>query len=189
MNATQLGQIVEASVRRLECLAQRPADIASELDGIAVALTSPLKAAAREKLLDQAAKLRAEQALLPQTEGAFKTRIAAERKAAQAAKPDGRKPAIAKFEETTAAPTIPGSMPDPLAIQFTDQSDPGNASSIGWEWRFGDGLVSYEQNTVHSYAEPGPYAVSLTVTTPFGADTTTEEITVGKAGNTARKTK
>jgi len=46
-----------------------------------------------------------------------------------------------------------------------------NGSSIGrgispltWKWDFGDGNISYEQNTTHVYESPGFYLVNLTLT-------------------------
>lgn len=50
----------------------------------------------------------------------------------------------------------------PLVVSFTDQS---GGSINRWEWDFnGDGVVdSTEQNPSHIYANPGTYAVSLTV--------------------------
>ncbi|MDR9817470.1 MAG: PKD domain-containing protein [Candidatus Methanoculleus thermohydrogenotrophicum] len=60
-----------------------------------------------------------------------------------------------------------GGLP-PLAIQFTDTSG-GNPT--GWEWDFGDGNTSTEQNPIHIYTRVGTYPVTLTVTGPFGSDT------------------
>lgn len=48
----------------------------------------------------------------------------------------------------------------PLTVTFTDQST-GEIES--WSWEFGDGHSSEEQNPVHTYTEPGFYAVALTV--------------------------
>jgi PKD repeat protein len=38
------------------------------------------------------------------------------------------------------------------------------ADIISWAWDFGDGITSIQQNTVHVYAAPGDYKVTLTVT-------------------------
>jgi len=59
----------------------------------------------------------------------------------------------------------------PLQVQFTDQSI-GTISS--WEWHFGDGGASTEQNPMHTYQTSGVYTVSLTVTGPLGSDTETK---------------
>lgn len=41
-----------------------------------------------------------------------------------------------------------------------------NNQGIFWEWSFGDGDVSYDQNPTHIYNNDGYYYVCLTVTTP-----------------------
>ncbi len=46
-------------------------------------------------------------------------------------------------------------------INFTDQSTLAGITS--WNWSFGDGATSTLQNPVHSYASPGQYTISLTV--------------------------
>lgn len=46
------------------------------------------------------------------------------------------------------------------SIQFTDTSHPELISS--WEWVFGPGQYSYEQNPTHIYEEEGTYTVTLT---------------------------
>ncbi|AKB36589.1 hypothetical protein MSSAC_1999 [Methanosarcina siciliae C2J] len=48
---------------------------------------------------------------------------------------------------------------EPLSVQFTDSSE----NATGWNWDFGDGAVSNEQNPVHTYLSPGNYAVNLKV--------------------------
>ena len=48
----------------------------------------------------------------------------------------------------------------PLTVSFTDQSS-GEIES--WNWSFGDGQTSEEQNSGHTYLEPGYYSVALTV--------------------------
>lgn len=48
-----------------------------------------------------------------------------------------------------------------LAIDFTDES-PGTPSA--WEWDFGDGDTSTEQNPTHTYDGSGAYLVFLTIT-------------------------
>jgi subtilase family serine protease len=45
-------------------------------------------------------------------------------------------------------------------IEFTDIS---TGSPTSWQWDFGDGYTSTEQNPVHSYQDVGVYDVSLTV--------------------------
>lgn len=47
----------------------------------------------------------------------------------------------------------------PLSIQFNDHSQ--NATS--WNWDFGDGYNSTNQNPIHTYSSAGTYTVNLTV--------------------------
>jgi PKD repeat protein len=52
-----------------------------------------------------------------------------------------------------------------LPVYFQDASL-GYVTS--WEWDFGDGITSVEQNPMHEYIEPGTYDVTLTVEGPYG---------------------
>jgi len=54
----------------------------------------------------------------------------------------------------------------PLYVQFTDLSK--NATE--WDWDFGDGDTSIEQNPVHTYSVAGIYTVNLTVSNENGKD-------------------
>ena len=54
---------------------------------------------------------------------------------------------------------------------FVDLSS-GNITA--WQWNFGDGQTSTEQNPVHTYETPGAYTVTLTVTGPGGNSIHTE---------------
>jgi len=58
--------------------------------------------------------------------------------------------------------------PAPLTVQFFDTS---SGRVEGWRWDFGDGVTSDVQNPSHTYARPGRYEPSLTVTSPSGART------------------
>ncbi len=73
----------------------------------------------------------------------------------------------------------------PLAVEFTDMSDPGDSPITNWYWDFGDGESSTEQDPTHTYTEPGSYDVSLTVMTDDGVNTKTELdfITVTSGGD------
>src|SRR4051812_8930914 len=51
----------------------------------------------------------------------------------------------------------------PLAVQFTDQSSAGNDSIATWQWDFGDGYFSSQQNPLHTYDTSGNYNVTLKV--------------------------
>ncbi len=49
----------------------------------------------------------------------------------------------------------------PLAVQFTDLS---SGTPTAWDWDFGDGGSSTQQNPSHTYTVAGSYSVTLTVT-------------------------
>jgi len=68
----------------------------------------------------------------------------------------------------------------PLTVNFTDQSI-GHIAS--WEWDFGDGETSVQQNPVHEYSSTGIYSVSLTIAGNVNSDTRTKEnyVAVGDA--------
>jgi parallel beta-helix repeat protein len=51
----------------------------------------------------------------------------------------------------------------PFSVQFTDQS----TGASGYQWQFGDGSTSTEQDPVHTYTHPGTYTVTLVAS---GAD-------------------
>ncbi|MFB6258523.1 MAG: PKD domain-containing protein [Flavobacteriales bacterium] len=70
-------------------------------------------------------------------------------------------------------PTVDFSVSDsagcsPLTVSFSDSSTPGDASITNWEWDFGDGTVSNQQNPNHTYSSGGTYNVSLFVTDANG---------------------
>jgi len=56
----------------------------------------------------------------------------------------------------------------PLGVAFTDTS---TGEPETWQWDFGDGNTSTEQNPMHAYLGPGTYTVNLTVSNPAGQDT------------------
>jgi PKD repeat protein len=53
-------------------------------------------------------------------------------------------------------------IPPNNSIQFTDKSFSSD-SIISWNWDFGDGVTSSQQNPSHSYAASGLYSISLIV--------------------------
>ena len=55
-------------------------------------------------------------------------------------------------------------------VEFFDRSIPGTSSITEWEWDFGDGGTSPDQNTAHTYSRGGLFTVSLEVTTPDGTN-------------------
>ncbi len=60
----------------------------------------------------------------------------------------------------------------PLTVNFNDLSSGGDVAS--WQWDFGDGEGSTEQNPAHTYAKAGLFTVSLTATGPLGSNTGTK---------------
>jgi PKD repeat protein len=68
-------------------------------------------------------------------------------------------------------------------IQFTGSAT-GGTPPYTWEWEFGDGATSTQQNPTHSYSAPGVYHVNLTATDAAAAtadDETTATITIPPA--------
>ena len=57
-----------------------------------------------------------------------------------------------------------------LVNLFTDNSNTpsGPGQIVGWSWNFGDGNTSSAQNPTHTYAQPGQWQVTLTVTAANG---------------------
>ena len=63
---------------------------------------------------------------------------------------------------------IPISGTAPLATLFRNMSDPGSDPFTAFAWDFGDEHTSTERDPIHTYAEPGVYTVTLSVTTAQG---------------------
>jgi PKD repeat protein len=62
---------------------------------------------------------------------------------------------------------------------FADTSTDPDGNIASWSWSFGDGETSTEQSPAHTYAAPGTYTVSLTVTDGSGlSSTASQEITL-----------
>ncbi|RMG76791.1 MAG: PKD domain-containing protein, partial [Bacteroidetes bacterium] len=74
-------------------------------------------------------------------------------------------PAVAAF---SANPTF-GCEP-PLSVTFTDNSS--SSYPLTYNWDFGDGNSSTDQNPVNTYSNYGTYTVNLTVTQSTGCQTT-----------------
>ncbi len=65
-----------------------------------------------------------------------------------------------------------------LTVTFVDASE--DVGALSFEWDFGDGQTSTEQNPTHAFPSDGSYPVSLTVTDEFGAtDTAQMTVTAG----------
>ncbi len=62
----------------------------------------------------------------------------------------------------------------PLSVQFIDLSK----SATGWNWNFGDGAISTEQNPIHIYSAKGNYKVTLKAANANSTDLKSVNITV-----------
>jgi PKD repeat protein len=89
---------------------------------------------------------------------------------------------VPKVTATTAAPNAQGNDADeeyeldviaeaepdegapPLKVQFTASVEEDEGGPWKFEWDFGDGQKSTEQNPVHTYEKVGEYTATLTVT-------------------------
>ena len=69
---------------------------------------------------------------------------------------------LAPNADFSAEPTM-GNVP--LAVAFTDRS---TGYPTSWNWNFGDGKGSSEQNPVHMYWTSGEFTVTLTASNEFG---------------------
>ena len=67
-------------------------------------------------------------------------------------------------------------------FDFTDNSQ-NNPQS--WQWDFGDGNMSAEQNPNHQYTQEGHYNIRLIVANNFGADTSSQSLNVSGLQTTA----
>ncbi|KKG12812.1 PKD domain-containing protein [Methanosarcina sp. 2.H.A.1B.4] len=63
----------------------------------------------------------------------------------------------------------------PLDVIFTDKS---TGTPTKWDWNFGDGTNSADQNPAHTYSSAGTYTVTLTVSNSNGKTSKTGAITV-----------
>ncbi len=70
-------------------------------------------------------------------------------------------------------PELPGTY---QSVSFEDASVDPDGSVTGWDWDFGDGTSSSEQNPLHSYTDPGSYTVTLSVFDESGATHSTAAI-------------
>lgn len=71
-------------------------------------------------------------------------------------------PPVADFSASPVEGTVP------LSVSFSDTSV---NRPVAWQWEFGDGAVSAEQDPVHTYAKSGTYTVRLRASNAFGSDT------------------
>ena len=62
------------------------------------------------------------------------------------------------------------------SVIFTDLSSVNGSTIVSWNWNFGDGNVSQQQNPVHTYQSSGTFTVSLTVTTSDGCSASASHV-------------
>jgi PKD repeat protein len=84
-------------------------------------------------------------------------------------------PPVADFEFSPAQPAAG------QTVKFTDKSKDSDGQVKSWQWDFGDGTTSTEQNPSHVYRTAGTFTVKLIVTDDKGAQSqpTEKKITVG----------
>jgi PKD repeat protein len=70
----------------------------------------------------------------------------------------------------------------PFIVKFRDLSA-GNPAA--WNWEFGDGTGSSEQNPTHVYPFEGSYDVRLTVSNQYGSDSIFKTGSTSQRGNAA----
>lgn len=80
---------------------------------------------------------------------------------------------VAQFDAYYAFSTVP------TKVSFVDRST--GSAPMTWEWDFGDGSTSTEQNPEHTYLRRGTYTVSLTAKNAYGTSTAAKKnaITIG----------
>lgn len=67
-----------------------------------------------------------------------------------------------------------------MDVSFSDLSSDPDGSIVSRNWNFGDGATSAETNPMHTYAAPGSYNVTLTVTDDSGyTSTKSDTVAVG----------
>lgn len=69
----------------------------------------------------------------------------------------------------------------PFSVKFTDKS---TEIPIKWNWSFGDGKASTQQNPEHQYSKAGMYTVTFTASNAAGSNTTTKENYMKVTGKT-----
>jgi len=69
----------------------------------------------------------------------------------------------------------------PLSVTFSDKTA-NNPTS--WQWSFGDGGTSTEQNPVHNYTTNGLYSITLLASNSHGSDTLTRTNYISIGGST-----
>ncbi|MFI2813115.1 ExeM/NucH family extracellular endonuclease [Microbulbifer sp. JSM ZJ756] len=72
-------------------------------------------------------------------------------------------------------------------VQFTDLSSDADGEIARWQWTFGDGATSAEQNPKHRYAAPGEYTATLLVEDDLGATTMAQRQVVAPDAQNAQQ--
>ena len=70
----------------------------------------------------------------------------------------------------------------PLNVQFNDKSIGGSGIINSWIWDFGDGIISTEENPLHTYTISDTFGVTLTATNNFGCKKTLQQPSLIKVG-------
>jgi PKD repeat protein len=70
-----------------------------------------------------------------------------------------------------------------LSVDFQDESEEGDAAISNWEWDFGDGETSYEQNPHHTFNSDGDFNVGLIVEDENGESSSTHADVYVEFGN------
>jgi PKD repeat protein len=60
-------------------------------------------------------------------------------------------------------------------VQFSDRSTDADGRIAEWNWNFGDGATSTQQNPTHRFSTKGSYTVALTVKDDKGATHSTSQ--------------
>jgi len=79
---------------------------------------------------------------------------------------------VAAYSMTPEVDTVSGGE----MVSFKDES---NGIVTGWQWDFGDGNTSNDQNPQHTYTIAGNYPVLLTINGPYGSDSISNTVVVG----------
>ena len=87
-------------------------------------------------------------------------------------------PASAKEDVAAPPAAFSAVTANPAAKSPVQFSGASQRDAMSWHWDFGDGSTSASPDPVHSFANPGDYPVSLTVTTPHGSVTSSQIMSV-----------
>lgn len=79
-----------------------------------------------------------------------------------------------EYELDVIAEAEPDEGAPPLKVQFTASVEEDEGGPWKFEWDFGDGAKSTDQNPVHTYDKVGEYTATLTVTNQKGNKGTDE---------------